>query len=146
MTLCIVTIVVCEVADTVRLYLWCIVILFFFFKQKTAYEMRISDWSSDVCSSDLTGSAARGSAAVPPTVAAYCRDKRDLEVGTYASAEAQVAALSDDIAYNNHDIDDGLRAQLFPLDDLRDLPLVGPVLDEVERLYPGLEEIGRAHV
>src|SRR3546814_5593047 len=79
----------------------------------------------------LTGSAARGSAAVPPTVAAYCRDKRDLEVGTYASAEAQVAALSDDIAYNNHDIDDGMRAQLFPLDDLPDLPLVG--------------QIGRAH-
>src|SRR3546814_15602924 len=67
----------------------------------------------------LTGSAARGSAAVPPTVAAYCRDKRDLEVGTYASAEAQVAALSDDIAYNNHDIDDGLRAQPFPPHDLQ---------------------------
>src|SRR3546814_9934269 len=68
----------------------------------------------------LTGSAARGCAAVPPTVAAYCRDKRDLEVGTYASAESQGAALSDDLAYNNQDIDDGLRAQLFLLEDLRD--------------------------
>src|SRR3546814_9569858 len=35
--------------------LFCVVVLFFFFKQKTAYEMRISDWSSDVCSSDLCG-------------------------------------------------------------------------------------------
>src|SRR3546814_11927083 len=58
----------------------------------------------------LTGSASRGSAAVPPTVAAYCRDKRDLEVGTYASAEAQVAALSDTIAYNTHAIHTALRS------------------------------------
>ncbi|MGD1876221.1 MAG: deoxyguanosinetriphosphate triphosphohydrolase [Kiloniellaceae bacterium] len=81
-----------------------------------------------------------GGEAVPPTVAAYCRDKHDLEIATFASAEAQVAALSDDIAYNNHDIDDGLRAGLFAIDDLRDLPLVGPVLAEVEARYPKLEE------
>ncbi|GAB4351797.1 MAG: deoxyguanosinetriphosphate triphosphohydrolase [Kiloniellaceae bacterium] len=88
----------------------------------------------------LTGPAAQKDAPVPPTVAAYCRDRRDLELATFASAEAQVAALADDIAYNNHDIDDGLRAGLFSLDDLRDLPLVGPVLAEVEARYPGLEE------
>ncbi|MEO3430307.1 deoxyguanosinetriphosphate triphosphohydrolase [Pelagibius sp. CAU 1746] len=92
----------------------------------------------------LTGPAARvkegEGETVPATVAAYCRDKRDLEVATFASAEAQVAALSDDVAYNNHDIDDGLRAGLFSLDDLRDLPLVGPVLAEVEARYPKLEE------
>jgi dGTPase len=88
----------------------------------------------------LTGPAARKDARVPATVAAYCRDRRDLEVGTFASAEAQVAALSDDIAYNNHDIDDGLRAGLFSIDDLRGLPLVGPVLAEVEARYPKLEE------
>jgi dGTPase len=88
----------------------------------------------------LTGPAARKEERVPATVAAYCRDKRDLEVHTFASAEAQVAALSDDIAYNNHDIDDGLRARLFSLDDLRELPLVGPVLAEVEAKHPGLEE------
>ena len=87
----------------------------------------------------LTGPESRGEE-VPATVAAYCRDKRDLEVGTFASAEAQVAALADDIAYNNHDIDDGLRAGLFPVDDLRDLPLVGPVLAEVKARYPKLEE------
>jgi len=63
----------------------------------------------------------------------------DLELTSYASAEAQVAALSDDIAYNNHDIDDGLRAGLFSPDDLADVPLVGPVFAEVARRYPGLE-------
>ncbi|MEQ8356942.1 MAG: deoxyguanosinetriphosphate triphosphohydrolase [Kiloniellaceae bacterium] len=93
----------------------------------------------------LTGPAARAGESVPATVAVYCRDTRDLEVGTFASAEAQVAALSDDIAYNNHDIDDGLRAGLFTLDDLRDLPLVGPVLAEVEARYPSLEEGRRIH-
>jgi len=86
------------------------------------------------------GPAAHKQEPVPPTVAAYCRDKRDLELATFASAEAQVAALSDDIAYNNHDIDDGLRAGLFSLDDLRELPLVGPVLAGVEARYPKLEE------
>lgn len=63
----------------------------------------------------------------------------DLELSSYASAEAQVAALSDDIAYNNHDIDDGLRAGLFSPDDLAEVPLVGPVFAEVARRYPGLE-------
>ena len=87
-----------------------------------------------------TGRAAEKDEPVPATVAAYCRDRRDLELATFASAEAQVAALADDIAYNNHDIDDGLRAGLFSLDDLRDLPLVGPMLAEVEARYPGLEE------
>src|SRR5207302_1432815 len=54
--------------------------------------------------------------------------------------EAQVAALADDIAYNNHDIDDGLRAGLFAVADLAEVPLVGPVFDEVARHYPGLAE------
>ena len=63
----------------------------------------------------------------------------DLELATHASAEAQVAALADDIAYNNHDIDDGLRAGLFTVDDLVELPLVGPVLREVLAAHPGLE-------
>lgn len=82
---------------------------------------------------------------VPETIARYCREVRDLEVDTFAGAEAQVAALSDDIAYNNHDIDDGLRAGLFPLEELRDLPLVGPVLAEVSRRYPALEESRLIH-
>ena len=50
----------------------------------------------------------------------------DLELDTYAGAEAQAAALSDDIAYNNHDIDDGLRAGLFTLEDLNGRAAGGP--------------------
>ncbi len=74
-----------------------------------------------------------------------------LELSTYASAEAQVASLSDDIAYNNHDIDDGLRAGLFDIPDLAPVPLAGPVFTEVAARYPGLErsrlvyEIDPAH-
>lgn len=64
---------------------------------------------------------------------------QDLELSTYASAEAQVAAIADDIAYNNHDIDDGLRAGLFTIDDLADVPLVGPVFHEVRKFYPDLD-------
>jgi dGTPase len=75
---------------------------------------------------------------VPPTIAAY-NAQCDLDLAGFASAEAQVAALSDDIAYNNHDIDDGLRAGLFTVADLTDVPLVGPIFAEVARQYPGLE-------
>jgi dGTPase len=63
----------------------------------------------------------------------------DLELASFASAEAQVAALSDDIAYNSHDIDDGLRAGLFDLIDLGDVPLVGEALATVLREHPNLE-------
>ncbi len=70
---------------------------------------------------------------------------QDLELSTYASAEAQVAAISDDIAYNNHDIDDGLRAGLFSIGDLADVPLVGPVFAEVRASYPGLDESRTIH-
>ncbi|WP_341990150.1 deoxyguanosinetriphosphate triphosphohydrolase [Azorhizobium sp. AG788] len=65
---------------------------------------------------------------------------QDLELWSHAGAEAQVAAISDDIAYDVHDLDDGLRARLFTLDELRDLPLVGDVLSEVRALWPDLEE------
>jgi dGTPase len=81
---------------------------------------------------------------LPEAVRVYNKE-HDLELDTYASAEAQIAALSDDIAYNNHDIDDGLRAGLFTLDDLKDVPLVGPVLHEVTSAYPDLDEHRTAH-
>jgi dGTPase len=73
----------------------------------------------------------------PPYVAAYSAD-HDLALETYPSAEAQVAALADDIAYVNHDLDDGLRAKMFELDDLVDLPLVGPTIAQVSGLHPKL--------
>ena len=76
---------------------------------------------------------------LPEAILEYTAD-HDLELATYASAEAQVAALSDDIAYNAHDIDDGLRAGLFGLIDLGDVPLAGEALSQVLTLYPDLEQ------
>ncbi len=65
----------------------------------------------------------------------------DLELESWPGPEAQVAAHADDIAYNNHDIDDGLRAGLFTLAEIREeVPMVARVLGEVERDYPNLDE------
>lgn len=69
----------------------------------------------------------------------------DLELGTYASAEAQVAAISDDIAYNSHDLHDGLRAELFSTDELAELPILDGCFAEVDRKYPGLNYYRRRH-
>ncbi|MGI6246985.1 MAG: deoxyguanosinetriphosphate triphosphohydrolase [Pseudochelatococcus sp.] len=72
-----------------------------------------------------------------------------LDLSTYASAEAQAAALADDIAYDAADIDDGLRAGLFTLPGLRAIPFIADLLDEIEARHPGLEtsrvvhELGR---
>jgi dGTPase len=69
----------------------------------------------------------------------------DLELHSYAGPEAQAAALADDIAYNNHDIDDGLRAGLFSIDDLRQVPHVAEAIDVVRDRYPGLERTRLIH-
>ena len=69
----------------------------------------------------------------------------DLELDTYASAEAQVAAIADDVAYNHHDLHDGLRSGLFDEADLMHLPITGPAFAEVDALYPGLERMRRRH-
>jgi dGTPase len=69
----------------------------------------------------------------------------DLELDTFPSAEAQVAAIADDIAYSHHDLHDGLRSGLFDEDDLSELPVTGPAFAEVDRLYPGLERMRRRH-
>ncbi|MBC7153720.1 MAG: deoxyguanosinetriphosphate triphosphohydrolase [Rhodobacteraceae bacterium] len=88
----------------------------------------------------------RGSdrAALPYALAEYAA-RHDLELHTHASAEAQVAAVADDVAYNHHDLHDGLRSGLFTEDDLLDMPLTGPAFAEVDRLYPGLEPMRRRH-
>ena len=64
----------------------------------------------------------------------------DLRLGTFASLEAQAAAIADDIAYNNHDVDDGVQAGLFTLEDLSDVPLIGPVLHGVRKDWPDIDE------
>ncbi|WP_120501554.1 deoxyguanosinetriphosphate triphosphohydrolase [Roseovarius sp. EL26] len=69
----------------------------------------------------------------------------DLELHSHASAEAQVAALADDIAYNNHDLHDGLRANLFTEADIRALPVVGECYAQVDTLHPGLDDYRRRH-
>ena len=81
---------------------------------------------------------------LPATLADYST-QHDLELGTWPSAEAQVAALADDIAYDNHDTDDGLRAGLFAILDLTAVPLLGPIFAEVDRLYPGVDDSRLIH-
>ena len=66
---------------------------------------------------------------IPHAIELYSR-YQDLELSTFASAEAQVAAIADDIAYDAHDIDDGLRAEFFTIADLADLPLIRELLAE----------------
>ncbi|NPD15595.1 deoxyguanosinetriphosphate triphosphohydrolase [Xinfangfangia sp. D13-10-4-6] len=69
----------------------------------------------------------------------------DLELSTHASAEAQVAAIADDVAYSHHDLHDGLRSGLFTEEDLMELPVAGPAFRAVDELYPGLDRMRRRH-
>ena len=83
----------------------------------------------------------------PPLAEAFTRYSvvHDLRLATWPSAEAQCAAIADDIAYDNHDIEDGLRAGLFSVDDLASLPLPAGIVREVDRRYPGLAHERRVH-
>jgi dGTPase len=80
-----------------------------------------------------------------PWALAACQAEVDLELGTYASAEAQVAAISDDVAYNHHDLHDGLRAELFSTDELAELPILAGCFERVDSLYPSLNYYRRRH-
>ena len=80
-----------------------------------------------------------------PWALAECNAAMDLELHTHASAEAQVAALADDIAYNNHDLHDGLRAGLFTDADIAHLPIIAAAYHQVDQKYPGLDGLRRRH-
>ncbi len=80
-----------------------------------------------------------------PVALAEYNAQHDLWLHTHASAEAQVAAIADDVAYNHHDLHDGLRSGLFSEEDLMELPITGPAFAEVDALYPNLEKMRRRH-
>jgi dGTPase len=84
----------------------------------------------------------RESGGIPFVVADFVKTW-DLEIWSCASLEAQVAAIADDIAYDAHDIDDGLRASLFAVDDLKVMPLTAQMIAEIDRHYPGLDRARR---
>jgi deoxyguanosinetriphosphate triphosphohydrolase, putative len=85
--------------------------------------------------------AARG---VPLAILEY-NAIQDLELATHAGGEAQAAAIADDIAYDSHDIDDGLRAGLFDIEELREVPFLDELLREIDDRYPGLDLSRRIH-
>jgi len=81
---------------------------------------------------------------VPHAIAAHNRIQ-DLELWSFASAEAQIAAIADDIAYDAHDIDDGLRAGLFVLEDLAGVPLVRDIVGDIRVQHPALDASRLVH-
>jgi dGTPase len=91
---------------------------------------------------DAAGHGLHG--AVPRSILDY-NELQDLELDRYASLEAQCAAIADDIAYNTHDIDDGLRAGLLTIDMLSEVSLPRRLLEEVRALYPALDAVRTGH-
>lgn len=85
-----------------------------------------------------------GAAALPKTIAEY-NGRHDLRLSSYAGPEAQVAAIADDIAYDNHDVDDGLRADLFTIDEVSGVPHVAAAFAEVRRDHPPIEPHRLSH-
>jgi len=81
---------------------------------------------------------------VPETIRDYIR-LQDLQLWSFPSAEAQVAALADDVAYDAHDIDDGLRAELFSVDDIGTVPLPGSIIADIRTAFPRLDAARVVH-
>jgi dGTPase len=81
---------------------------------------------------------------VPQAIQLYGK-RQDLELWSFASAEAQIAAIADDIAYDAHDIDDGLRADFFTLDDLAGVPCVREILGDIGAQHGKLDPARLAH-
>ena len=81
---------------------------------------------------------------LPYALAAYPAIE-DLRLGTFASLEAQAAAVADDVAYNAHDVDDGLRSGAFGVEDLRSVPFAAAIIAEVEAAHERLDERRMRH-
>ncbi len=81
---------------------------------------------------------------VPAFILDYCR-VHDLQLWSFASVEAQVAAVADDIAYDAHDIDDGLRAKLFELEEIVAVPLPGRIVAAIQKAHPNLDHDRLVH-
>lgn len=123
----------------------------------TRLERRYAGWDGlNLCYETLEGLVKHNGPLRGPYAGRYASKEIPLEIREFdkvfpldlelfASAEAQCAALADDIAYNAHDIDDGLRAGLFDLDDLREVAFLRALLDEVARLHPDLERVRVIH-
>ena len=95
---------------------------------------------------DRTGRAIGAYAGGPlPYAIRSFQERQDLSLHLFAGPEAQVAAIADDIAYDCHDLEDGLRAGLFALAELEDQPLVGPVLTGIFAAFPTLDPARAAH-
>jgi dGTPase len=91
---------------------------------------------------DASGNGLKGP--VPQAIRDYS-ELHDLELDRFAGIEAQCAAIADDIAYNSHDIDDGLRSGLLKLDMLENVSLPGSILDGVRQRYPALDAVRTGH-
>ncbi|TIT17505.1 MAG: deoxyguanosinetriphosphate triphosphohydrolase, partial [Mesorhizobium sp.] len=87
---------------------------------------------------DARGKGLKGP--VPQAIRDYS-ELHDLELDRFAGIEAQCAAIADDIAYNTHDIDDGLRSGLLTLDMLEKISLPGSILEGVRQRYPALDDV-----
>ncbi len=114
----------------------------------TSLERRYADFDGlNLTWETLEGTVKHNGPVTPPysdTVRDY-NARQDLALDTWPSAEAQAAGLSDDIAYDNHDIDDGVRAGLFSLDDLKDVPLIGEAIAQARGRNIKMEESRLIH-
>jgi dGTPase len=118
------------------------------FRIVTRLERRYADFDGlNLTVETLEGLVKHGGPVQPPAPSPVAEHPLagQLDLDRQAPLEAQIAAIADDVAYTNHDLDDGLRAGFLQLEELTTIPLAGMALAEVDRRYPGLETQRRVH-